>query len=524
MLIKKGKLVFTILVFVVLSCMRCTTDTSGTLTLADRKPLIGPDYTDITIPSNIAPLNFSILEEGVSFKVTATSRLTGYKLSINSSDGKIRFSEKSWRRLLKDSQGDSIIFQVFSSQKLSDEVLKYPTFFMAVSGDKIDPYLVYRLIYPGYYSWSNIKIVQRSTESFSEESIIENQILDKNCANCHSFNNNNPDRFMIHIRGSHGGTYFVDDGKITRTDLKIDGMPGGATYPSWHPSGRFLAFSSNQVQQSFYSQPGKNIEVFDLVSSLILYDRKEDEIISITDSDTAKYLQTFPSWSPDGRFLYFCRAPQIINSSNPQIEQISNTHYDLVRRSFDPESRKFGEAEIVFKASEINKSVSFPRISPDGKFLIFTLADYGTFPIWHREADLYLIDMHDYSVRKMTVNSNETESYHSWSVNGKWLVFSSKRVDGRSARPYFVHIDSLGNQGKEFVLPQEDPSLYSHMLESFNIPELVNGRVKMKPADFEAATRQLALKAKSGNVLNPDKVRGQSIENKPEEINYQVHE
>ncbi len=372
---------------------------------------------------------------------------------------------------------------------------------MYVSDDPIDPYLVYRLIYPGYYSWSHIKIIQRSIESFSEESIIDNQIMEKNCANCHSFNRNSADRFLIHIRGSLGGTYFIEDGTITRTDPKIDAMPGGATYPSWHPEGRYVAFSSNQVRQSFYSLPGKNIEVFDLVSSLVLYDRKNNEIISITDRDTTKYLQTFPSWSPDGKYLYFCMALQNISGSSPDLEQIKNTHYDLARKSFDPESRSFGETEIVFNASEINKSASFPRISPDGKYLIFTLADYGTFPIWHREADLYLLNIQSGGSTKMELNSCETESYHSWSSNGKWLVFSSKRLDGRSARPYFAHIDSIGNQGKEFVLPQKDPSLYSRMLESFNVPELVNGRIKLKPRDFANATRQEALKAKPGNPL-----------------------
>jgi Tol biopolymer transport system component len=322
---------------------------------------------------------------------------------------------------------------------------------------------------------------------------------------------------MIHIRGSLGGTYFVEDGKITRTDPKIDAMPGGATYPSWHPEGRYVAFSSNQVKQSFYSQPGKDIEVFDLVSSLILYDRKNNEIISITDRDTTRCLQTFPSWSPDGKYLYFCRALQTINSSSPDLEQIKNTHYDLARKSFDTVTRSFGETEIVFNASEINKSVSFPRISPDGKYLIFTLADYGTFPIWHREADLYLLNLHSGIVNKMDINSDETESYHSWSSNSKWLVFSSKRLDGRSARPYFAHIDSLGNQGKEFVLPQKDPSLYSSMLESFNIPELVNGRIKVKPRDFANATRQDALKAKSGNTL--ETIQGRSETKKDIRVN-----
>jgi hypothetical protein len=355
------------------------------------------------------------------------------------------------------------------------------------------------LINPGYYSWSQISIVQRSLESFREESIVDNRVLDNNCANCHSFNSNNPDRFLIHVRGSLGGTYFAENGKITRTDPKIDAMPGGATYPYWHPDGRYVAFSSNQVRQSFYSLPGKEVEVYDLVSSLILYDRISNETLSVTDSDTTTYLETFPTWSPDGDYLYYCRALPLITPSNPQLAQIENTHYDIARQSFDSESRSFGEAEVVFSASGIDKSASFPRISPDGRFLVITLADYGTFPIWHPEADLYLLDLHTGEQERMALNSSETESYHSWSSNSRWLVFSSKRLDGRSARPHFAHIDSAGNQGKEFVLPQSDPTLYDRMLKSFNIPELVTGRVTVNPRDFANASRQEALKATSGN-------------------------
>ena len=523
--LRKGKFILIVLVLSMFFCLSCSTDPGGTLSKTNRKPVIMPDYTDVTIPPNIAPMNFSILEDGAYFRVLATSRLTGYQVKITSSEGVIRFPEKSWRKLLNESIGDSIIFRVYCSDKPKDVIQEYKAFSMVVAREKIDPYLVYRLLYPGYYSWSNIKIIQRSLESFSEESVIENQIIEKNCANCHSFNNNSPDRFMIHIRGSLGGTYFVEDGKITRTDPKIDAMPGGATYPSWHPGGRYLAFSSNQVRQSFYSQPGKRIEVFDLVSSLILYDRKNNEILNIIDRDTTKYLQTFPSWSPDGKYLYFCRALQSINSTNPDLEQIKSTHYDLARKSFDPESRTFGETEVVFKASGINKSASFPRISPDGKYLVFTLADYGTFPIWHQEADLYSFDMKSGEVNKMNINSNETESYHSWSNNGKWLVFSSKRVDGRSTRPYFTHIDSLGVQGKEFVLPQKDPSLYSRMLESFNIPELVTGRIKVNPRDFANATKQTALKAKSTNPLETNQSRSDTKkDNKLKANESSIHE
>ena len=489
---------------IILALTGCSSGDIGSAVKAGRKPVIEPDYTDVTIPPNVAPMNFCIREDGSTFRITANSESSGYQIKINSRSGKVRFPGRSWKKLIKNSTGGKIEFRIFSFTNDNNPPQEYEPFVMNVSADPIDPWLAYRLIFPGYYSWSNIKIVQRSIESFEEKEIFNNQIMDKNCANCHSFNRNRADRFMIHIRGSLGGTYVVRDGKISRVDPKIDAMPGGATYPSWHPDGRFIAFSSNQVRQSFYSIPEKSIEVFDLVSSLIIYDTETNETISITDSDTTKYLQTFPSWSADGRYLYFCRAMQKISGDNPELEQIKDTHYDLVRKPFNPETRSFGATEVVFNASVIKKSVSFPRISPDGMYLIFTLADYGTFPIWHREADLYMINLKNGKADKMNINSQETESYHTWSENGKWLVFSSRRLDGRSGRPYFAHIDSSGNQAKEFVLPQKDPSLYSRMLESFNIPEFVNGKMMVTPRDLAVASKQAVIKAKSGNTSETD--------------------
>lgn len=463
-----------------------------------RKPKLVPDYVDATIPPNIAPMNFIIDEEGVSFQVTATSASGEHRLQLTSSDGTVRFPEEGWRELLRESLGDTLRFRIMASRGRGQPDEEYAPFHMIVSADPIDPWLVYRLINPGYYSWSEMRIAQRSLESFREETIINNRTLDNDCTNCHSFNRNRPDQFLIHIRGSSGGTYFLEDGQLTRTDPQIDGMPGGATYPSWHPGGRYVGFSSNQVRQSFYSLPGQVVEVYDLVSSLVLYDREVNETLTITGKDTTSYLYTFPSWSPGGDYLYFSRAPQVIDESNPQLEQIENTHYDIARKSFDPESRAFGETEVVFQASALNKSASFPRISPDGRFMVITVADYGTFPIWHREADLYLLDLDTGEYRAMDINSDETESYHTWSSNGRWLVFSSRRADGRTTRPYFAHVGADGRQGKEFVLPQEDPSLYDRMLESFNIPELVMGRVGLDSRDFVAASRQETLKARPG--------------------------
>ena len=273
-------------------------------------------------------------------------------------------------------------------------------------------------------------------------------------------------------------------------------MPGSVTYPSWHPNGRYVAFSSNKVKQAFNAHPKKDHEVFDLVSSLVLYDRENNEMLNIREQDSINYIQTFPSWSPDGGYLYFCRTN--LSEKEFNLENIKNIHYDLARKAFDPESRSFGKTEIVFNATEINKSASFPIISPNGQYLVFTLHDYGTFPVWHKEADLYLLDLQNGEAEQMSLNSNETESYHSWSSNGKWLVFSSKRGDGLSARPYFAYFNSPQHVGKPFVLPQKDPTLYKRILKTFNIPELVTGKVNVGPRDFARAAREETTKAKWG--------------------------
>jgi WD40 repeat protein len=467
----------------------CKTDNHDNIPSLGREPIIEPDYSGVTIPPNIAPMNFIILEDGSSFKIRAKSS-NGTRLNTESSDGIVRFPFKFWKRLLAGSQGGKIEIDVISKDK-GKKVKKYDPIFMNIASEPIDPYLCYRLLYPGYKFWGDMKIVQRSTEDFKETSLVENQLLKDNCINCHSFRQNNPKRFLLHVRGSVGGTYFVDGEKVTRTSLKTQNMPVNAVYPSWHPSGRYVAFSSNKTVQAFHMRPEKNIEVFDLFSSLVIYDVEKNEIYSCPETDTVKYMETFPCWSPGGEYLYYCRTPQVKKGTD-----IKQVKYDLVRKSFDQVTGLFGKAEVVFNALDINKSVSLPSISPDGQYLVFVLHDYGTFSIWHKEADLYLLNLQNGKVDRMSLNSNESESYHSWSSNGRWLAFSSKRGDGLTARPYFAYFGSPDNVGKPFVLPQKDPALYKRMGKTFNRPEFVTGKINVGPRDFARASKKESLKAR----------------------------
>lgn len=73
-------------------------------------------------------------------------------------------------------------------------------------------------------------------------------------------------------------------------------------------------------------------------------------------------------------------------------------------------------------------------------------------------------------------NSPDTDSYHSWSSNSKWVVFSNRRLDGLYTRPFIAHVGERGVLSKPFVLPQKSTEYYTFLTKSYNIPEFVKGK------------------------------------------------
>ncbi|MBI5008763.1 MAG: hypothetical protein HZB98_03755, partial [Bacteroidia bacterium] len=276
-----GKVLIHIVAIFIIGCNEAE---NNTIVLKEREPVIEPDYSGVTKPKNIAPMNFSILEDGKSFTINVVSS-KGQGFTVESSDGIVQFPIKEWKKILSESVGGLIKIEIISEDK-DNKLQKYDPVFMNVAVEAMDRYLCYRLLYPGYESWVEMKIVQRSTEDFRESSVFENQLLNDNCVNCHSFNQNNPDRFLLHVRGSVGGTYFVDRDKITKAALRTENMPANAVYPSWHPSGKFVAFSSNKTVQSFHMHSEKNIEVTDMYSSMFLYDVEKNGMSGFPKDDT----------------------------------------------------------------------------------------------------------------------------------------------------------------------------------------------------------------------------------------------
>jgi len=116
------------------------------------------------------------------------------------------------------------------------------------------------------------------------------------------------------------------------------------------------------------------------------------------------------------------------------------------------------------------------------------MSHYGNFSIWHPESDLYLKDLKTGEIIKPEINSGQTESYHSWSLSGRWIVFSSRRLDGMFTRPFISYFDTSGHAWKPFLLPQKDPLFYDTFIKSYNVPELVTSEIKLNPRILSGLT------------------------------------
>jgi hypothetical protein len=95
----------------------------------------------------------------------------------------------------------------------------------------------------------------------------------------------------------------------------------------------------------------------------------------------------------------------------------------------------------------------------------------------------------------MELNSDFTESYHSWSSNSRWLVFSSKRTDGLTARPYLSYIDANGTASAPIILPQKDPSFYDDFMKTYNVPELSQERIWLGPRMLRKVSKTKQIQA-----------------------------
>ncbi|MBN1456841.1 MAG: PD40 domain-containing protein [Sedimentisphaerales bacterium] len=451
-------------------------------TQVSRPAGISPDYSNTVIPPNVAPLNFRILENGDHFFVRVSSS-QGAPIEVYSRNSNIEIPLRLWKTLLDQNRGKKLSFDVFV-YNAETNWRRYQPIVNDIAKEPIDSYLVYRFIRPLYNYWNSICVYERAIGNYKNTLVLDGRSFNNGCTNCHAFCNNSPEAMSIATRSrKHGNSSLVV------RDNNLIKVPTAWGYTAWHPSGRMAAYSINKVRQFFHTIGTEMRDVIDLDSAISYYKLDEKTAKIITALSEKNRMETYPTWSPDGTYLYYCSAP-ILWQDRDEVppKDYNQVKYDLMRISYDLETDQWGKAEVVLSANETDMSILLPRVSPDGRFLVFVMCDYGCFPVYRPSSDLYIMDLKMRNYQKLdTVNSAYSESWHSWSSNSRWLTFSSKRMSGLFTRTYFTYIDENGKASKPFILPQKDPTYYDSLLQTYSVPELITHPVMVKPHRFARA-------------------------------------
>lgn len=461
---------------------------------ANTEASIYPDYKDIVIPPNIAPLNFLVKDSIATAYVAHLHSSKTQMTAAASENGTIRLDSIEWRTLLTENKGGDISVDIYA--KRPEGWVHFKPYKFSVAEEPIDAFLSYRLIEPGYELYRQLGIYQRNLTTFEEVPVYENNREyadgENHCINCHNYRKNSTESMVFHVRSNHGGTIIVQDGKAHKIQLKDSTIITSGVYPSWHPTENLLAFSTNKTGQAFHLYYPEKIEVMDEKSDLLLYDVTKNEVSHII--RTFDDMETFPCWAPDGRTLYYCSAKRncLLDPSVPDtlitqqlLLKFDSVRYNLMSIPFDPKTRSFGRPQMEVNAAAESKSISVPRVSPDGRYILYTKGDYGQFHIWHISSDLWVKDLQTGESYPLTeANSPDVDSFHSWSSNGRWFVFSSRRMDHNYTRPFIAYFDKDGKAHKAFVIPQEDPEWNILLLKSYNVPELSRDAVTISPQDL----------------------------------------
>ena len=473
----------------------------SSFTQMNEEPRIYPDYTDVTVPPNIAPLNF--LVDSVE-DVVAEFAIQDSKSTYGGKDGKVQIDEDEWHRMLASATGKSLSVTVYT--KKDGKWQAYKPFAIHVAEEEIDPYISYRVLPPTFVGFDELSIRQRNLTNFDETIIYNNnQItegIEGQCINCHSYQNYGTDNMMFHMRLQHAGTMIVSDGELIFVNLKTKDMISAAAYNNWHPSLPIIAFSTDHTMQSFHTREITKVEVMESASDIIIYDIKQNRVQTVLNDSTE--FELFPSWSPDGKWLYYCSAhyeyKDKYEDTDELLEQYKTLQYNLYRISFDATTMTFGEPELIYDAVSRNRSAVQPRVSQDGRYVVFAEGPWGLFHIWHTSADIKMIDLaapfqlpqggeQEVSHRgdlvgASVINSPLPESYPSFSSNDRWVLFESRRDDGNYTRTYFAYFDKQGRLHKPFEVPAEDPEYFRLLLRSWSRPEFMKEPVRITPKQF----------------------------------------
>src|SRR5262245_60436326 len=309
------------------------------------------------------------------------------------------------------------------------------------------------------------------------------------CGNCHSFADNGSVLGLDVDYGNDKGAYAImsvdkhmllnDEKIITWADYKReDGELTFGLLSRVSPTGRYVV-STVKDRSVFVAIPDLMISqlFFPIKGILVIYDRETKKFSALPGADDPKYVQSNAVWSPDGKELVFARTtayrPERLAQQNSALIDEKDVpefvvekkpfRYDLYRIPFN--DGKGGKPEPVRGASGNGMSNYFPKFSPDGKWIVFTKSK--SYMLLQPDSELYIIPAKGGVARRLRYNTPRMNSWHSWSSNSRWLVFSSK-VNTAYTQLFLTHIDDDGNDTPPVLLER-----FTSSDRAANIPEFV---------------------------------------------------
>jgi tetratricopeptide (TPR) repeat protein len=315
------------------------------------------------------------------------------------------------------------------------------------------------------------------------------------CANCHSFSRDGKTMGMdLDGPANDKGMYTLipirQQMSITTKDViewstfegKLTGTIRVGFMSQVSPDGQYVVTmiqgSGSRTKDSlnnFYTANFKDyrfLQVFYPTRGILAwYSRAAGKLQPLPGADDSRYVHTNVVWSPDGKYLVFARAAardayppgsKVAERANDPNE--TQIQYDLYRIPFN--GGRGGQPERILGASQNGMSNSFPKVSPDGRWIVFVKCRNGE--LMRPDGELYIIPATGGEARRLRANKAPMNSWHSFSPNGRWLVFSSKRL-GPYTKMFLTHLDQEGNSSPAILI--EDATAANRAV---NIPEFVN--------------------------------------------------
>ena len=313
------------------------------------------------------------------------------------------------------------------------------------------------------------------------------------CGNCHSFSADGKTLGMEVDSGNDKGAYAV---LPVRTDMEL----GGENLISWSdykrqdkdptfgllcqvsPDGRHVAGTVKDQALAVYRSDLMFSQIFFLIKGITaIYDRRTKTFAALPGADDRRFVQTNATWSPDGKHILFARAKaydlDVFRKQRralvggEEAEKFLRTEaktylYDLYRVPFN--GGNGGRAEPLKGGSGNGASNYFAKYSPDGKWVVFCKA--RSYMLLQPDSALHIVPAAGGEARRMRCNTHRLNSWHSWSPNGRWLVFSSK-ANGPYTQLWLTHVDEQGRDSPPVVLDR-----MTAPDRAANIPEFVNAR------------------------------------------------